>query len=71
MPGGNRQGVSHAFSARVHGRPVTVAEYSTTGAQNDTTFFVIVAIAIVDKHRHFRDLRSFDNPFPSEDGVRL
>jgi hypothetical protein len=32
---------------------------------------VVVAIAIVDKHRHFRDFRSFQNPFPSEDGVRL
>ena len=32
---------------------------------------ILVAIAIVDKHRHFRDLRSFDNPFPSEDSLRL
>jgi hypothetical protein len=32
---------------------------------------ILVAIAIVDKERHFRDLRSFENPFPSEDGVRL
>ena len=32
---------------------------------------IIAAIAIVDKERHFRDLRSFMNPFPSEDGVRL
>ncbi len=32
---------------------------------------IIVAVAIVDKQRHFRDLRSFDNPFPSEDGIRL
>jgi hypothetical protein len=32
---------------------------------------ILVAIAIVDKTRHFRDLRSFQNPFPSEDGVRI
>ena len=32
---------------------------------------IIVGIAIVDKQRHFRDLRSFGNPFPTEDGVRL
>jgi hypothetical protein len=32
---------------------------------------ILVAIAILDKHRHFRDLRSFDNPFPSEDAIRL
>jgi hypothetical protein len=31
----------------------------------------VVAVAIIDKHRHFRDLRSFENPFPSENGVRL
>jgi hypothetical protein len=27
---------------------------------------IIVAVAIVDKQRHFRDLRSFENPFPAE-----
>jgi hypothetical protein len=32
---------------------------------------LVVAIAVVDKNRHFRDLRSFENPFPSENGVRL
>jgi hypothetical protein len=32
---------------------------------------ILVAIAILDKHRHFRDLRSFENPFPSEDAIRL
>ena len=32
---------------------------------------IIVAVAIVDKQRHFRDLRSFENPFPSGDGIRL
>ncbi len=32
---------------------------------------ILVAVAIVDKQRHFRDLRSFENPFPAEDGVRL
>ena len=32
---------------------------------------ILVAIAIVDKQRHFRDLRSFDHPFPSGDSVRL
>jgi hypothetical protein len=46
MPGGDPRGVTHAFSARVHGRPVTVAEYSTTDAQAQTTFFVIVAIML-------------------------
>jgi hypothetical protein len=46
MPGGNPRGVTHGFSARVHGRPVTVAEYSTTGAESDTTFFVIVATTL-------------------------
>jgi hypothetical protein len=32
---------------------------------------IIVAVAIVDKERHFRDLRSFQNPFPAGDGIRL
>lgn len=32
---------------------------------------ILVAIAILDKHRHFRDLRSFSNPFPTENGLRL
>jgi hypothetical protein len=32
---------------------------------------ILVAVAIVDKQRHFRDLRSFENPFPSENGLRL
>jgi hypothetical protein len=32
---------------------------------------IIVAIAIIDKHRNFRDLRSFDNPFPSQGDIRL
>lgn len=46
MPGGNPRGVAHAFSARAHGRPVTVAEYSTTDAQSRTSFFVIAAIVL-------------------------
>jgi len=32
---------------------------------------ILVAIAIVDKERHFRDLRSFDHPFPSQGDMRL
>jgi hypothetical protein len=32
---------------------------------------IIVAMAIIDKQRHFRDLRSFDDPFPAEGGLRL
>ena len=32
---------------------------------------ILIAIAVIDKHRHFRDLRSLQNPFPTEDGVRL
>ena len=32
---------------------------------------IIAAIAIIDKHRHFRDLRSIEDPFPTEDGIRL
>ena len=32
---------------------------------------IIVAVAIVDKQRHFRDLRSFENPFASGNGIRL
>jgi hypothetical protein len=32
---------------------------------------ILVAIAIIDKHRHFRDLRSFENLFPSENSIRL
>jgi hypothetical protein len=32
---------------------------------------IIAAIAIIDKQRHFRDLHSFDDPFPREGGVRL
>lgn len=32
---------------------------------------IIVAVAIVDKQRHFRDLRSFEHPFPTENGIRL
>jgi Superinfection immunity protein len=32
---------------------------------------VLVAIAIVDKQRHFRDLRSIEDPFPTEGSIRL
>ncbi|HYC24548.1 MAG TPA: superinfection immunity protein [Roseiarcus sp.] len=32
---------------------------------------IVVAIAIVDKQRHFRDLRSIEDPFPTENGTRL
>jgi T4 superinfection immunity protein len=32
---------------------------------------ILVAIAIVDKERHFRDLRSFEDPFPTQHDMRL
>jgi len=32
---------------------------------------IIVAVAIIDKERHFRDLRLLENPFRSEGGIRL
>ena len=32
---------------------------------------IIVVAAIVDKERHFRDLRSLQDPFPAGGGIRL
>lgn len=37
LPGGNRHGVDDMFSSVLHGRPVSVAEYSVTDASDGTT----------------------------------
>jgi hypothetical protein len=37
MPGGNRNGVGHTFTRVLHGRQVSVAEYSVTDASDGTT----------------------------------
>jgi hypothetical protein len=43
----------------------------TSGSLWIVLILALVAIAFIDKHRHFRDLRSFDNPFPSQGDMRL
>ena len=56
MPGGNRHGVSHAFSSVLAGRRVTVAQYSVTDASDGTT---------TNTHYHVITVALLDHPLPS------
>ena len=52
MPGGNRHGVSHAFSSVLAGRRVNVAEYSVTDGSDGTTtntHYYVITVALLDQ----------------------
>jgi len=50
LPGGNRHGVGDMLSSVLHGRPVSVAEYSVTDASDGTTtnthYHVVIVTAL-------------------------
>lgn len=56
LPGGNKHGVSHSFSAVVHGRPVSVAEYSVTDGSDGTT---------TNTHHHVITAATLRRPVPA------
>jgi hypothetical protein len=58
LPGGNRHGVGPLFSAVLHGRPVSVAEYSVTDAGDGTT---------VNTHHHVVTAARLSRSLPTTD----
>jgi len=69
---GNTAANLYAREASVIGPDGRPAVASRAGGGLWIVFILIIAaIAIIDKHRHFRDLRSIEDPFPTEDGIRL
>jgi hypothetical protein len=55
LPGGNKHGVGHTFSSVLHGRPVSVAEYSVTDASDGTT---------TNTHHHVVTVARLNRPLP-------
>jgi hypothetical protein len=50
LPGGNKHGITHTFSRVLHGRQVTVAQYSVTdasdGTSTNTHWYVVTAATL-------------------------
>ena len=55
----------------VAGPPPLAPRRSSSGSLWLVLILILLAVVLLDKRRDFRDIRSFDLPFSSQDGFKL